>query len=166
MFSGKFCEISKNTFFAEHLRTTASDLWNTVKRKCLDGFWPEFALLWKVTKVIANFSDVNKLKYCDFGQLCAASLLHGSFTAQKMKFSIKDFFSKCDQIRRKLRIWSHLLKKSLMENFVFCLVITELYIGIAVIFWDIARRYIFAKSLVGANQQVKSSKKIFYIRPD
>ena len=28
-------------------------------------------------------------------------------TAQKMKFSIKDFFSKCDQIRRKLRIWSH-----------------------------------------------------------
>ena len=31
-------------------------------------------------------------------------------TAQKMKFSIKDFFSKCDQIHRKLRIWSHLLK--------------------------------------------------------
>ena len=25
---------------------------------------------------------------------------------------IKDFFSKCDQIRRKLWIWSHLLKKS------------------------------------------------------
>ena len=25
-------------------------------------------------------------------------------TAQKMKFSIKDFFSKCDQTRRKLRI--------------------------------------------------------------
>ena len=39
--------------------------------------------------------------------------------AQKMKFSIKDFFSKCDQIRRKLQIWSHLLKKSLMENFIF-----------------------------------------------
>ena len=33
-------------------------------------------------------------------------------TAQKMKFSFKDFFRKCDQIRRKLRIWSHLLKKS------------------------------------------------------
>ena len=28
-----------------------------------------------------------------------------------MKFSIKDFFSKCDKIRRKLLIWSHLLKK-------------------------------------------------------
>ena len=39
-------------------------------------------------------------------------------TARKMKFPIKDFFSKCDQIRRKQRIWSHLLKKSLMENFI------------------------------------------------
>ena len=36
-----------------------------------------------------------------------------------MKFSIKDFFSKCDQIRSSLRIWSRLLKKSLMENFIF-----------------------------------------------
>ena len=39
-----------------------------------------------------------------------------------MKFSIKDFFSKCDQIRSKLLIWSHLLKKYLMENFIFCAV--------------------------------------------
>ena len=43
-------------------------------------------------------------------------------TVQKMKFSIKDFFSRCEQIRRKLRIWLHLLKKSLMENFIFCAV--------------------------------------------
>ena len=39
-----------------------------------------------------------------------------------MKFFIKHFFSKCDQIRRKLRIWSHLLKKSLMKNFIFYVV--------------------------------------------
>ena len=39
--------------------------------------------------------------------------------AQKMKFSIRDFFSKCDQIRRKLQIWSHSLKKSLLENLFF-----------------------------------------------
>ena len=38
---------------------------------------------------------------------------------QKMQFSIKDFSSKCDQIRILQRIWSHLLKKSLMENFIF-----------------------------------------------
>ena len=43
-------------------------------------------------------------------------------TAQKMKFSIKDIFSKCDQICKKLLICSHLLKKSLMENFFFCAV--------------------------------------------
>ena len=36
---------------------------------------------------------------------------------KKMKFSIKDFFKKCDQIRY-LQIWSHFLKKSLMENFI------------------------------------------------
>ena len=46
-----------------------------------------------------------------------------SYTARKMKFSIKDFFSKCDQIRSFLRIWSYLLKKSMMENFIFCAVL-------------------------------------------
>ena len=45
---------------------------------------------------------------------------------KKMKFCIKNLFSKRDQIRRKLRIWSHLLKKSLLENFIFCTVITIL----------------------------------------
>ena len=34
------------------------------------------------------------------------------FTAQKMKFSIIDFFGKCDQIRRKLM-------KFVMKNFIF-----------------------------------------------
>ena len=40
-----------------------------------------------------------------------------------MKFSIKHFFSKYDQIRSFLQIWLHLLKKSLMENFIFYAVI-------------------------------------------
>ena len=47
------------------------------------------------------------------------SMKYLCITAQKMKFFIKDFFSKCDQIRRKLRIWSHLLKKPLIKNFIF-----------------------------------------------
>ena len=34
-------------------------------------------------------------------------------TAQKMKFSTKDFFSQCDP---------HLRKKSLMQKFIFCAV--------------------------------------------
>ena len=44
---------------------------------------------------------------------------------QKMKFCIKDFFNKCEQICRKLWICSHLLKKLLMENFIFCAVTRE-----------------------------------------
>ena len=36
-----------------------------------------------------------------------------------MKLSIKDFYSKYEQIPGFLHIWSHLLKKSLMENFIF-----------------------------------------------
>ena len=41
---------------------------------------------------------------------------------QKMKFFIQNFFSKCDQPSSFLWISSHLLKKSLMENFTFCAV--------------------------------------------
>ena len=40
-----------------------------------------------------------------------------------MKFSIKYFFEKFDQIRSFLWIWSRLLKKSIMENFIFCAVV-------------------------------------------
>ena len=39
--------------------------------------------------------------------------------AQKMKFSFKASFSKCEQIRRWLWIFSHLLKKSLTVDFIF-----------------------------------------------
>ena len=42
-----------------------------------------------------------------------------------MKISINDFFSKYDKIRSFLRIWSHLLKKSLMEKFIFSAVLDE-----------------------------------------
>ena len=50
-----------------------------------------------------------------------------TYTAQNVKLCVKDFFSKCDQIRRKLQIWSHLLKKSLMETsfFVQCWINVE-----------------------------------------
>ena len=38
----------------------------------------------------------------------------------KNEVYIKDFYSKCDQIRSFLRIWSHLQKKFLMKNFIIC----------------------------------------------
>ena len=39
-----------------------------------------------------------------------------------MKFCIKDFFGKCDHIRSFLRIWWHLLKKFLIQYFIFWIV--------------------------------------------
>ena len=59
-------------------------------------------------------------------RLHGVTLVH--FTAQKMKSTIKDFFSKCDKIRGKLSIWSQLLKKLLMEIFSFCAVFVEFFI--------------------------------------
>ena len=35
-----------------------------------------------------------------------------TLTAQKLKFFIKHFLSKCDQICKKLQIWSHIRKTS------------------------------------------------------
>ena len=52
-----------------------------------------------------------------------SSQLNGHCTAQRMKFSVKDFCSKYDQIHSFLRFRSHLLKKSLIENFIFCAVL-------------------------------------------
>ena len=62
--------------------------------------------LQKLHCLLQNFSEISKR----FQRICTF------ITAQKMKFSIKGFFSKWDQINV---IWSHLLKKSLIENFVF-----------------------------------------------
>ena len=50
------------------------------------------------------------------------SFVSCSANTKKVKLFIKDFFSKCDQIYSFLPIWSHLLKKSLTENFIFCAV--------------------------------------------
>ena len=44
-------------------------------------------------------------------------------TAQKMKFSIQEVVSKWDQIHSFLQVWSHLLMKYFMENFIFCKVL-------------------------------------------
>ena len=70
-----------------------------------------------------TYSEMS-LSMCNMIWLKKNSLECSRYTAQKMKYSIKDFFSKCDQIRRKLQIWSQLLKKSLMKNFIFCVVIS------------------------------------------
>ena len=87
-----------------------------------------------VTKIIFLYWDsknrikvTRNIKINNLCNNCPVNALH-----KKMKFSIKDFFSKCEQIRRKLRIWSHLLKKSLMDNFIFCAVMSKDLLKVAV----------------------------------
>ena len=84
----------------------------------------------KITEVFKKFSGhqgQHQLQYKPyiFQKLFLRTPLNDcpGYTAQKIKFSIRDFFSKCDQICRKLRIWSHLLKKYLMENFILCVLV-------------------------------------------
>ena len=89
VFSYEYCEMFKKTYFEEYLQTVASSIY------LFKGYLRQ--------KII-------------FGHIIAQ---WGIDAAQKMKFSIMNFLSKCDQIRRKLRIWSNLLKKSSMENFIF-----------------------------------------------
>ena len=72
--------------------------------------------------------------------LKSPSYLYRCITEQKMKFSIKDFFSKCDEIRRKLWIWLHLLKKCFIENFFFCAV------SVSLLVLHIINHYVYARS--------------------
>ena len=93
--SSKFCEISKNTFFYRIPLVAASEM----------------------PRIKYNFN-----KKVDFEYHLILWRSYEETLQEKMRLSIKDFFSKCDQIRSFQRIWSHLLKKSWMENLIFCAV--------------------------------------------
>ena len=83
-------------------------------------FYPLFNFqIFKISGYTGTVSSARKSDgYCCFSCRIFEGVSKTS-AAQKMMFSIKDFFSKCDQICRKQRIWSHLLKKSLIGNFIF-----------------------------------------------
>ena len=54
--------------------------------------------------------------------ICTDKVLQENITAyitQKMIFSVKDFFIKCEQIRNFPQIWSHLLNEFLMKSYIF-----------------------------------------------
>ena len=90
-----------------------------IKRgSCFNNQRYTFATKFRPFKNLGNVSSTLELTICvQVDMQMYAKWIYS--TAQKMKFSFKDFFSKCDQIRMKLRIQSHLLKKSLMENLIF-----------------------------------------------
>ena len=75
----------------------------------------------KLLRWSGNFCNVDKVELHGFANagLKGYDCWVYVSTAQKIKFSIKNLFSECDQIGSFLRICSHLLKKFLMENFIF-----------------------------------------------
>ena len=103
------CLLLKHWFF------TKIGVWpqNNCKKTIFGNFWILFF----------SFSNGKEIMELQRSISDLAKYIWGSYTAQKMKFSIQNFFSKFDRIRSFLLIWSHLLKKSLMENFIFCAVL-------------------------------------------
>ena len=114
--------------------TLASSL---LHKKCsyLELFWSGFCCI--RTKKIPNMDTFNAvfIPTTDFLNPRTANkiptaqkiLISLQIQHKKLRFSLKDFFIKCDQIRRKLRIWSYLLKKTLMENLNFlCSIYSEI----------------------------------------
>ena len=75
----------------------------------LNSAWFEFHF--NSEKVISK-----KFLICD----SLLPLLKGRVKNKEHCTKIKDFLSKSDQSRSFLGIWSHLPKKSLMKNFIFC----------------------------------------------
>ena len=89
------------------------------------------AQLWgflKISSVLKSFGNLRGNSYSDFFIVsivfcftCGKSSLNTkTFTAQKLKFSVNDFLNKYEKISRKMQIWSRLLKKSIIEIFIFC----------------------------------------------
>ena len=75
-------------------------------------------------QAIITFAEDRLATASDFQEhlefvICFISIKSIKLRCTKNEVSVKDFFSKCDQIRKKLLIWSHLLKKSIIENFIF-----------------------------------------------
>ena len=68
-------------------------------------------------------ADQNNSYYGHFLHSELYKLLSTLLSLQKMRFSINDFFGKCDEISNFLRIWSHLLNITLMKNFIFDVVL-------------------------------------------
>ena len=78
-------------------------------------------VVYNYSRYLAKFHDQTYIQTCfpSCVLILIMTLKLLKLIAQTVKFFIKDFFSKCAQIRSFLRIWSHLLKKSWMEHFIF-----------------------------------------------
>ena len=90
------------------------------EKKCLLAYCLAYWTRDGFTSIWSPSQETMKLQIPSFLYLLLLFLL---IPPQKMNFSIKDWFSKWDEFCRKVHS-SYLLKKSLMENFIFCAVFT------------------------------------------
>ena len=67
-------------------------------------------------------SVLDDVDFIMFAKLLKVTSKTRKSAAKKVKFSATAFFSKSEENHRTLQICSHMLKKSLMENFNFCVV--------------------------------------------
>ena len=81
-----------------------------------------FQLIWwlKLSSCTSLLDPIWWLQEIDLSNCLSFAFWNHLSDCTKNEVSIEHFFSKCDQIRSFLRIWSHLPKKFLMENFMFC----------------------------------------------
>ena len=103
-------------FIFNQLYCTRCITWKVSKYRVISGpYFTEYGL-----KIQSECVNIRTRNYSVFGLFSrSVALIQCLITAQTMKFLIKDFFNKCDQIRRKLQFWSHLQKKFFTENFIF-----------------------------------------------
>ena len=100
----------KRLWFSYVFRVHKKDFWHEVSYVSLPFVDFNFIL-------VSNFLVSYLIFHCLENTFIISCLLRCCITtAQKMKFSIKDFFSNCSFPR----IWPHLLKECLMEKFNFC----------------------------------------------
>ena len=95
-------------------------LWNFRSRfPCRKNIFRESVDEW--SKILLMFVENRSANFCwTLTHLSVVYFTHrNSRQHKKMKFSIKNFFSKSCQIHSFLRIWSHLLNKSSIKNFIF-----------------------------------------------
>ena len=85
--------------------------------------------------------------------------------AQKMKFFIKDLFSKCNQIHREKWMWPHLLEKYLMENFVFVQCIGCCCAFVYLYMLSFLQSLLRGKSFLSLQWQLRVSCVIFLLCP-
>ena len=101
-------------YLHKHQRSNFQKCVGLLQKIIFPYLWAKKNRVWIYGRTIStcHYGHLQRLRLWEIKFLC----LGNNCTTQKMKFFIKDFFSF-------LRIWSHLQKKLLMENFSFCAVL-------------------------------------------